>query len=78
MRCIARKRQIVGQLTGGIAGLFKDNGVTALSGSGRLLAGRKVEFTPSEGAAEILDASHVILATGSVPIEIPAGAVRRD
>ena len=67
-----RKRQIVGQLTGGIAGLFKANGVTALSGSGRLLAGRKVEFTPSEGAAEIIDASHVILATGSVPIEIPA------
>ena len=43
-----------------------------MRGSGRLLAGRKVEFTPSEGAAEIIDASHVILATGSVPIEIPA------
>ena len=67
-----RKRQIVGQLTGGIAGLFKANGVTALSGSGRLLAGRKVEFTPAGGAPEIIDASHVILATGSVPIEIPA------
>ena len=67
----ARKRQIVGQLTGGIAELFKANGVTALSGSGKLLAGRKVEFTPPDGAAEIIDASHVILATGSVPVEIP-------
>ena len=68
----AQKMEAVGQLTGGIAGLFKANGVTALSGSGRLLAGRKVEFTPAEGAPEIIDASHVIVATGSVPIEIPA------
>ena len=67
-----RKRQIVGQLTGGIAGLFKANGVTALAGSGRLLAARKVEFTPHEGAAELIEAGHVILATGSVPIEIPS------
>jgi dihydrolipoamide dehydrogenase len=67
-----RKRQIVTQLTGGIAGLFKANGVTALGGSGRLLAGRKVEFTPHDGAPEIIEAGHVILATGSVPIEIPS------
>ena len=68
---MGRKRQIVSQLTGGIAGLFKANGVTALSGAGRLLAGRKVEFTPTGGAAEIIEAGNVILATGSTPIEIP-------
>ncbi|MBP9033228.1 MAG: dihydrolipoyl dehydrogenase, partial [Pseudomonadales bacterium] len=67
---LKRKRHIVGQLTGGIAGLFKANGVKLLAGSGRLLAGRKVEFTPHDGEAEIIDAGSVILATGSVPIEI--------
>ena len=68
---MARKRGIVSQLTGGIAGLFKANGVTPLSGSGRLVSGRRVEFTPAGGAAEIIEATHVILATGSTPIEIP-------
>ena len=68
---MGRKRQIVSQLTGGIAGLFKANGVTALTGTGRLLAGRKVEFTPPGGAAEVIEAGSVILATGSTPIEIP-------
>ena len=68
---MGRKRQIVSQLTGGIAGLFKANGVTALTGTGRLLAGRKVEFTPLGGAAEVIEAGSVILATGSTPIEIP-------
>jgi dihydrolipoamide dehydrogenase len=69
---MARKSQIVGQLTGGIAGLFKANGVTVLAGSGRLLAGRKVEFTPHGGEAELIEAGNVILASGSAPIEIPS------
>ena len=69
---LKRKRRIVDQLTGGIAGLFKANGVTALAGSGRLLAGRRVEFSAHDGTVETIDAANVILATGSAPIEIPA------
>jgi len=66
-----RRASIVRQLTGGIAGLFKANNIEGLVGHGKLLAGKKVEFTPIDGDAEIIDASHVILATGSVPIELP-------
>ena len=33
-----RKNKIINQLTGGIAGLFKANGVTSLYGTGKLLA----------------------------------------
>ena len=62
---------IVRQLTGGIAGLFKANKVEGLVGHGRLLAGKKVEFTPAEGDPEIIEAQHVILGSGSVPIELP-------
>jgi dihydrolipoamide dehydrogenase len=69
---LKRKRQIVSQLTGGIAGLLKANGVTALHGSGKLLAGRKVEFSPHDGPVEVIEAGSVILASGSVPIEIPS------
>ena len=66
-----RRASIVRQLTGGIAGLFKANKVEGLVGHGKLLADRKVEFTPTDGEAEILDAGNVILASGSAPIELP-------
>ena len=66
-----RRAGIVRQLTGGIAGLFKANKVDGLVGHGKLLADRKVEFTPPDGKAEIIDATHVILASGSSPIELP-------
>jgi dihydrolipoamide dehydrogenase len=66
-----RRATIVRQLTGGIAGLLKANKVEGLVGHGRLLAGRKVEFTAVDGSAETIDAGHVILASGSVPIELP-------
>jgi dihydrolipoamide dehydrogenase len=66
-----RRAGIVRQLTGGIAGLFKANKVEGLVGHGKLLAGKKVEFTPVDGDPEILEAKSVILASGSVPIELP-------
>ncbi len=66
-----RRAGIVRQLTGGIAGLFKANKVEGLVGHGKLLAGKKVEFTPVEGDSEVLEAKNVILASGSVPIELP-------
>jgi len=68
---IARKNKIVSQLTGGIGGLFKHNGVTPIVGTGKVLAGAKVEVTDNEGKVRVLDAGNVIIATGSVPVEIP-------
>jgi len=65
-----RRAGIVRQLTGGIAGLFKANKIDGLVGHGKLLAGKKVEFTPVDGDAEIIDAENVILASGSAPIEL--------
>jgi len=65
-----RKATIVRQLTGGVAGLLKAAKVEGLVGHGRLLAGRQVEFTPVDGAQEVLDARFVILATGSTPVEL--------
>ncbi|PQA50858.1 FAD-dependent oxidoreductase [Amnimonas aquatica] len=69
---LARKDKVVDQLTGGIAQLLKGNGITWLQGSGKLLAGKQVEFTPHEGEVQIIQAKSVILASGSKPIEIPA------
>ena len=66
-----RRAGIVRQLTGGIAGLFKANKVEGLVGHGKLLAGKKVEFEPVDGDPEVIEAKYVVLASGSVPIELP-------
>lgn len=75
---LKRKRKIVDQLTGGIAGLFKHNGVTAISGTGRLLSGHRVEVTDRDGKVQELEAGHVIIAAGSLPINIPPAPVDDD
>ena len=68
---VARKDQIVKNLTQGVAGLFKHNGVTLVEGSGKLLANKQVEVTAADGSVQVLEADNVIIASGSRPIEIP-------
>ncbi|MDP9199950.1 MAG: dihydrolipoyl dehydrogenase [Pseudomonadota bacterium] len=65
-----RKAGIVKQSTQGILQLFKGAGVTPLTGHGRLLAGRRVEFTAHDGTKRALQAKHVVLATGSEPMPL--------
>jgi dihydrolipoamide dehydrogenase len=65
-----RRASIVRTMTVGVASLLKAAGVTAIFGSGRLLSGRRVEVTAPDGAISGLSARHVILASGSTPIEL--------
>jgi len=65
-----RKAAIVKGSTGGILLLFKAAGVTPLTGHGKLLPGRKVEYTGPDGAKRILQAKHVVLASGSEPMPL--------
>ena len=68
---IGRKDKIVKQFTGGIGQLFKANKVTPFFGKGKLLKGKNVEITGNDGAKQTISATNVILASGSVPIELP-------
>ena len=77
-KLLARKDKIVDQLTGGIDQLLKGNGIEWLKGTGKLLAGKKVEFVPHEGETQILEPKYVILASGSVPVNIPVAPVDQD
>ena len=71
----ARKQAVVNQLTGGISGLFKHNGVTPVLGKGRVLAGAKVEVTAPDGSVSEIEAGNVIVAAGSLPVAIPPAPV---
>ena len=68
---IGRKDKIVKQFTGGVAQLFKANKITPYFGTGKLLKGNNVEITGPDGAKQTISATNVILASGSVPIELP-------
>jgi dihydrolipoamide dehydrogenase len=68
---VGRKDKIVKQFTGGIALLFKANKVTPYAGFGKLLPGRQVEITAQDGTKSTIAGTNVILAAGSVPIELP-------
>ena len=68
---IGRKDKIVKQFTGGIGQLFKANKVTAFFGTGKLLKGNSVEITAADGSKQTISATNVILASGSIPIELP-------
>lgn len=67
----ARKAGIVKQLTGGIEALFKANKVTGLQGVGRFLGDGQVEYVSHDGEQRVLKATHVVLASGSEPVELP-------
>jgi dihydrolipoamide dehydrogenase len=69
-----RKTGIVKASTQGIAMLLKSAGVTALQGHGKLLPGRKVEFTAHDGRKETLAGKHIVLASGSIPTELKSMA----
>lgn len=76
---IARKDTVVKNLTGGVAMLFKANGVTLFEGHGKVLANKQVEVTGLDGKkTETLAAENIIIASGSRPIEIPPTPLNGD
>ncbi|HET7585631.1 MAG TPA: dihydrolipoyl dehydrogenase [Gemmatimonadaceae bacterium] len=73
-RMMARKDTVVGQNTKGIEFLFKKNKVTWARGRGTLRREGEqllVDVAASDGTTTTLRPRAVIIATGSVPIELP-------
>jgi dihydrolipoamide dehydrogenase len=71
-RMLDRKDEVVGANTRGIEYLFRKNKVTWARGRGTLKAGNVVSVAPTDGSAPVdYQAKNVIIATGSVPVELP-------
>lgn len=68
---LARKDRVVSELTGGIAYLFKKYGVTPKYGHGRLRGPGQVEVKSADGHSSLINAKHILLATGSQTVELP-------
>ncbi len=65
-KMVARKNQIVKSLTDGIAYLFKKNKIDWIRGSAKVLSDQSVSVEDRKFGYK-----HLILATGSLPIELP-------
>ena len=66
-----RKDAVVAQNTKGIEYLFKKNKITWARGRGTLKRGNVVDVALNDGKTESYKAKNVIIATGSVPFELP-------
>ncbi|MCA9656840.1 MAG: dihydrolipoyl dehydrogenase [Myxococcales bacterium] len=66
------KAGIVKKLTSGVKGLIKGNGATYVKATAEFMSPRKVRLKyDGDQEDDIVEADHIVIATGSVPIEIP-------
>lgn len=68
---MARKDKVVGELTKGIAFLFKKNKITSVEGVGKITAPGKVSVAGAKNATIELTAKTIIVATGSEVAGLP-------
>ncbi|MBO6724678.1 MAG: dihydrolipoyl dehydrogenase [Rhizobiaceae bacterium] len=70
-KAIAWKDGVVGRLTTGVAGLLKKAGVKVVDGWAHFRDGKTVEVETETGT-QIIRAEAIVIATGSVPVELPS------
>jgi dihydrolipoamide dehydrogenase len=70
-KMLQRKDKVVKTLTGGVRALMKANKVTTFEGLGTITAPGKVSVKSSAGETQEIETKNVIIATGSVPVELP-------
>ena len=68
---MGHKDKVVGDLTKGIAHLFKKNDITHLKGTGALGAAGEIIVRADDGSETKLAAGATIIATGSAPANLP-------
>jgi dihydrolipoamide dehydrogenase len=66
-----RKLEVVGKLVGGVGFLMKKHKIEVVKGLGKLADANTVLVSGEGGAARTLKTQNIILATGSVAIELP-------
>lgn len=65
------KQGVVTRLTGGVGSLLKKNGVQVVKGWASIVDGKTVDVARDDGEPLRIACEHLLLATGSVPVELP-------
>ncbi len=69
-RLVARRREVVETVVGGVARLMDSNGIHVYRGHGRIEAPDRVRVTGGDGAEELATRA-IIIATGAVSLRLP-------
>ncbi|MEY2785139.1 MAG: hypothetical protein RL277_1349, partial [Planctomycetota bacterium] len=72
------KAGIVAKLTGGVGGLLKNHKVEVVMGTASFVDRNTVAVRGKDGSTKTLKADDIVIATGSIPIEIPGFAFDED
>ncbi|PRP94923.1 dihydrolipoyl dehydrogenase [Enhygromyxa salina] len=73
------KAGIVSKLTGGVKQLVKGSGTQYVTATAEILGPGRVKLSYPDGKPDdIVECEHLVIATGSVPIEIPGFSVDQD
>jgi dihydrolipoamide dehydrogenase len=75
---VKRSRQVSNRLAKGIEALMKKGKIPVHIGRAKITAPGRVTVKPNDGAAEVLEAKNIVLATGAVPIGLPNLKVDED
>lgn len=70
-QALAWQQGVVQRLTGGVAGLLKKAGVQVIEGWARIVDGKTVDVSTGGEALARIQCEHLLLATGSQPLELP-------
>ncbi len=62
---VARSRGVADGMSKGVQFLMKKNKIEVVMGTGKLQPGKKVEVTGADGKKQVLEAKHIIIATGA-------------
>ncbi|WP_299493201.1 dihydrolipoyl dehydrogenase [uncultured Shewanella sp.] len=65
------KEKVVGQLTGGLAGMSKMRKVNNVQGLGKFTGPNTLEVTAEDGTVTVIQFENAIIAAGSRPIQLP-------
>tara|TARA_B110000879_G_scaffold142898_1_gene185866 strand:+ start:407 stop:1795 length:1389 start_codon:yes stop_codon:yes gene_type:complete len=68
---VARSRGIADGMSKGVTFLLKKNKVDVIMGTGKVLAGKRIEVTTNEGDTQVLETSNIIIATGARSRQLP-------
>ena len=76
---IQRKDNIIQKLSQNLSELFAENNVACIHAKAKLLNAKSVEITPLDGSStSTLEADHIILATGSSPINLACAPIDNE
>ena len=68
---VARSRGVADGMSKGVTFLLKKNKVDVIMGTGKVLAGKRIEVTANDGGTQVIEGANIIIATGARSRQLP-------